>query len=485
MKRLAPDRLAVGAVISVLAVLASGCAADPLTPGPAAEAPGAPVPSATFSIDPTTVPGLEARRLVRSGTNPLTVETLHLDGATELDQALDTLTLATIDRFLAGRSAARYEPHLAPWGLAVDADGTLPTDSSGLVTSTDLVAAAGSILGFRVTATEDGAIVSDAVAYWDDATRTLTPAADLVPEAERAELTSAFGGGGGVSLDSLAFAADGSASVRVPGDTTETSLTLPAERIAPFLTDAGRAVQSAVRSSAAFEPSPNASTAQPYVPCALIACVALTFDDGPSPDTTPGLLDLLKDEGVHATFFVEGRWAQAYPDLVRREVAEGHSVENHTWDHPDLATLPADQVAAQIQSTDQAIEAAGVPAPTFIRAPYGSAGGAVAQTVDKPLVFWSIDAFDWRDQQPGVFVPRLLDGLEPGGIALMHDIYPSTVEGQRLLIGTLRDRGYTFVTVPQLFAGVPTQAGTTYSCLGDGLAATGPACTVAPVSRTP
>jgi peptidoglycan/xylan/chitin deacetylase (PgdA/CDA1 family) len=284
-------------------------------------------------------------------------------------------------------------------------------------------------------------------------------------------------------MDSLAFAADGSASIRTTGDSSET-LTLSRDAVAPFLSDSGRAVQTEAARAVAFRASTSASPAQPYVPCALIACVALTFDDGPSPDTTPDLLDILRDEGVRATFFVEGRWASAYPDLIRREVAEGHSVENHTWDHPDLATLPADRITEQITSTDQAIVAAGVPRPTLIRAPYGSAGGAVAQTADRPLVFWSIDAFDWRDQQPGVFVPRVLDGIEPGGITLMHDIYPTTVAGQRLLIGTLRDRGYTFVTVPQLYAGAPLQAGVTYSCLGDGLAATGPACTVSPVSRT-
>lgn len=483
MTTTAAGRILLAAVFAGV-IAATGCTADPLTPPPAVVQPGTPVPSANFTIDPAGVPGLVERRLVRSGTNPLTVETLYLDGATELDQALDTLTLGTIDRFLAGRSASRYEPHLTPWGLAVDTAGTLPTDSNGLVTSTDLVIASGDILGFRVTATEAGAVVSDEVVYWNDATRTLTPAVDLVPEFERAALTAALGVDADTSLDSLTFDGDGSARIRVMSGADETPLTLPADRARAFLTDAGRAIQAAAASSSPFLPSTSASPAQPYVPCALIACVALTFDDGPSPETTPGLLDLLKEEGVRATFFVEGRWAQAYPDLVRREVAEGHSVENHTWDHPDLATLPANQVASQIESTDQAIAAAGVPAPTLIRAPYGSAGDAVAATVDKPLVFWSVDAFDWRDQQPGVFVPRLLDGLEPGGIALMHDIYPSTVEGQRLLIGTLRERGYTFVTVPQLLAGVPTQAGATYSCLGDGLAATGPACTPSPVTRT-
>lgn len=198
------------------------------------------------------------------------------------------------------------------------------------------------------------------------------------------------------------------------------------------------------------QPSPPASV--PLPDCAVVACVALTFDDGPGPDTTR-LLDELAARGASATFFVVGRQIARQPGVVAREVAAGDVVGNHTWDHADLTRVAPGAAATELDSTAQAIVAAGAPAPTLARPPYGSVSDLVRQAyTDRGLVgvLWDVDTEDWKNRDASITTQRALAGAHPGAIILMHDIWPSTVDAVPAVVDGLRARGFTLVTVPQL-----------------------------------
>lgn len=216
--------------------------------------------------------------------------------------------------------------------------------------------------------------------------------------------------------------------------------------------------------TAAPQPPPAPAAAAAAAPdCAALACVALTFDDGPGPDTGR-LLDELAARGVHATFFVVGRQIAREPGAVAREVAEGHVVGNHTWDHAMLPGLSDEAVAAELDSTSQAIVAEGAPAPTLARPPYGSLSPSVTQAFGgrgMAAVLWDVDTEDWKNRDAGVTTERALAGAHPGAIILMHDIHPSTVDAVPGLVDALRARGFTLVTVAQLL-GAPG-AGAVYA----------------------
>ncbi|WP_328600810.1 polysaccharide deacetylase family protein [Actinomadura physcomitrii] len=210
-------------------------------------------------------------------------------------------------------------------------------------------------------------------------------------------------------------------------------------------------------------PRPQRPPAQRKIDCDRLRCVALTFDDGPGP-YTDGLLDVLKRQGVRATFFLIGQHVHGFPAVVRREVMEGHEIGDHTWDHAQLTKLSTAAVGAQIQRTQAAItKASGGVKPTITRPPYGATNRRVGQAIGMPLILWSVDTEDWRylntarDTRVGIKEPR------PGGIILFHDIHKPSVKAIPAVIAGLKKRGFTFVTVSELFQNRRLQPGRTYS----------------------
>ena len=154
--------------------------------------------------------------------------------------------------------------------------------------------------------------------------------------------------------------------------------------------------------------------------------VALTFDDGPSPETTPRVLEELERAGIHATFFIVGRKALAHPELVRDIAAAGHELGLHGFEHDRLFSLRgSSRVAADIVRTQAAIADAGVPAPRLFRPPIGFISHFTVRGARKAgvtLVGCSARAFDGFAHVPADKVTaRLLRGLEPGGLLAMHD----------------------------------------------------------------
>ena len=188
--------------------------------------------------------------------------------------------------------------------------------------------------------------------------------------------------------------------------------------------------------------------------------VALTFDDGPGPDT-PAILAELKQLNVPATFFVIGANVQENPDAFRQVVAAGHEVGVHTWNHKDMTTLKPAEQKSEIETTAGEILSAGGVASRLFRAPYGSVDPSVLkQAEDAKLlsVLWDVDTVDWTRPTPDQIVQSAVSQAQPGSIILMHDgggDRASTVAALPRIVKELRAKGYQFATVGDLVISDP------------------------------
>ncbi|MFF3439836.1 polysaccharide deacetylase family protein [Streptosporangium sp. NPDC002721] len=193
------------------------------------------------------------------------------------------------------------------------------------------------------------------------------------------------------------------------------------------------------------------------IDCERTRCVALTFDDGPGTYTEP-LLDILAGHRARATFFVVGRMAFGGGEsTLRRMVAEGHELGNHTWDHPQLPLLSQAAIREELGRTQWLVKRATGVTMILMRPPYGLTDARVAaesRQLGLAQILWDVDTLDWRDQDPSV-VARRAAGAGPGSIVLMHDIHHSTVQAVPRLLDELADRGYRFVTLSELYGGRP------------------------------
>jgi peptidoglycan/xylan/chitin deacetylase (PgdA/CDA1 family) len=182
--------------------------------------------------------------------------------------------------------------------------------------------------------------------------------------------------------------------------------------------------------------------------------VALTFDDGPSAYTS-AVLDVLEREGVHATFFLVGQEVAGRAALVRRMLADGDMVGDHTWSHPDVSGGGA-FAAGQITSTAGAIERAAGFRPCLFRAPYGSVSSALiglARGLGFTTVQWDVDPRDWSLPGSGAISARVLAAVRNGSIVLLHDgggPRSQTLAALPGIVHALVARGYRFETVAQL-----------------------------------
>lgn len=189
-------------------------------------------------------------------------------------------------------------------------------------------------------------------------------------------------------------------------------------------------------------------TKEPYI--------AMTFDDGPSATLTPKLLDLLKERHIHVTFFVLGENVKAHPEIVKRAVAEGHEIGNHSWDHPQLSKMSDEAVRSQLNRTkDQITAAIGLPV-TLMRPPYGAITPEQKKWVHDDLgykiILWAVDPLDWKRPGPEVVHERIVKETRNGSIILSHDIHPGTVEAMPATLDDLLGKGFKFVTVSELLA---------------------------------
>ncbi len=229
----------------------------------------------------------------------------------------------------------------------------------------------------------------------------------------------------------------------------------PAEPSVSVRTETPRVVREVIEKKPAprkFEPrKPGLRVSQVNVPGMY---VALTFDDGPSSAYTPAILDILQRHGARATFFVLGRNAERYPEILARAVAEGHEVANHTYSHIKMTSSGKQTIAREIERTNEAIKAATGYYPTAMRPPYGSTNASLVEMMSRNYgmhsVLWDVDTRDW--QRPGVskVVERAVGKAQPGSVILLHDIHASTLDAVERVVTGLQARGFKLVTVSQL-----------------------------------
>ncbi|MFV8829465.1 polysaccharide deacetylase family protein [Alkalihalobacterium sp. APHAB7] len=189
--------------------------------------------------------------------------------------------------------------------------------------------------------------------------------------------------------------------------------------------------------------------------------VALTFDDGPDGYYTPKILDILKSKQVPATFFVMGKQVEAFPDVMRRIVNEGHGIANHTWSHPVLPRQMTGRVIEEIRKTQNIMEKTVGRKPDLFRPPFGAitkSDALVLHEMGFRTIMWSVDTLDWSGLSGDEILRIVQRDISPGGIVLQHNfqtdarLLDGTVEALPMIIDDLRAKGYRFVTVQTLLS---------------------------------
>ena len=196
-------------------------------------------------------------------------------------------------------------------------------------------------------------------------------------------------------------------------------------------------------------PAPAAPTPAPTTGNKVIA---LTFDDGPGPYTAH-LLDILDQYGARATFFLIGSKVSGQASVVRSIQARGHQLGNHSWSHPELPKLSVDQIAGEIDRTNEAIRQATGVKPSILRPPYGAVNGVVLEQLrlrNMSSILWSVDTRDWADRNSQIVCSRAVAGARPGAVILMHDIHQTSVNAVPCILSSLKQQGYSFVTIQRL-----------------------------------
>ncbi|SFI77264.1 peptidoglycan-N-acetylmuramic acid deacetylase [Paenibacillus sp. UNC496MF] len=183
----------------------------------------------------------------------------------------------------------------------------------------------------------------------------------------------------------------------------------------------------------------------------------LTFDNGYENGYTPGILDVLKAKGVPAIFFVTGHYVKDKPELVKRMVADGHLVGNHSWSHPDMSVISSSQIGAELAKVKNAVaELTDQKEMTFLRPPRGIFNDrvlAVSKEQGYTSVFWSVAYRDWEPSaQRGwkYAYDNVMAQLHPGAVILLHSVSKDNADALGRIIDAAREKGYTFKPLSEL-----------------------------------
>jgi len=190
--------------------------------------------------------------------------------------------------------------------------------------------------------------------------------------------------------------------------------------------------------------------------------IALTFDDGPHPVMTEKLMAVLKQEGVPATFFIVGKMAVRYPEIVREMAREGHEVANHTFTHPNLSHVTASTLLNELGQTRQVIRRLTGQDSVFFRPPGGDYTKEMVKATKEAgyrMILWTVLTRDVNGASIVSMRHRIMTQSSDGAIVLMHSGVPKTVEMLPGIIEDLRRQGYHFVTVSQLMGLDHTRGG--------------------------
>ena len=178
--------------------------------------------------------------------------------------------------------------------------------------------------------------------------------------------------------------------------------------------------------------------------------IALTFDDGPNYNTSK-VLDVLDKYNVKATFFVLGSKAKDNKKILKREYDSGMEIGNHTFNHLLLTKYKENVIKDEIDNTSSVIFEVTGRYPKLLRPSYGAYNNTIKKIGDMPIIIWDIDTLDWKYHNSKRIASRVINKVKDGDIILMHDIYSATANSLNIIIPELQNRGYTFVTVPELF----------------------------------
>ncbi|SDJ45776.1 polysaccharide deacetylase family protein [Salimicrobium halophilum] len=179
--------------------------------------------------------------------------------------------------------------------------------------------------------------------------------------------------------------------------------------------------------------------------------VALTFDDGPHPEYTPEILELLDEYNQTATFFLLGSRVDFYPELVGDIAESDHEIGNHTWNHKDLTTLTEEEIRKEITDTGQAIETITGEAPTYFRPPYGAENTKVRRAAGLPSILWTLDTKDWKLSSSEAIATRVQKKIEDGSVILWHDIQKATPEALEKVLIYLEEEEFETVPVSEMY----------------------------------
>ncbi|MFC9443547.1 MULTISPECIES: polysaccharide deacetylase family protein [Brevibacterium] len=255
--------------------------------------------------------------------------------------------------------------------------------------------------------------------------------------------------------DPGAIGADETGALTVGGEPVDTD----------DLTALGRTVTTALHTPVNLPQ--GADERDPDYSCALLPCVALTYDDGPGETSIEDkLLADAQDAKIRLTYFLLGKNVEHNPGVVGRMAEAGHELGNHSWSHPQLSKQSPDAVKKQIGDTDKAIEKAGGGKVTVMRPPYGAMSKASAKAIDHPAIMWDVDTEDWRHKSASMIVDAVRAAAKPGSVVLMHSIHPTTIDAAPEVFKTIADEGLYAVTVSDLFSEKTMESGAEYFCRG-------------------
>ena len=184
--------------------------------------------------------------------------------------------------------------------------------------------------------------------------------------------------------------------------------------------------------------------------------IALTFDDGPHPKLTPQVLEVLKAEGVTATFFWLGNMAKANPETAQMVIDGGYEIGTHSWTHARLDSARSETVRKEILETQDLVEQLTGKRPRLFRPPYGAIGKTLTETCKEDnlvICMWSVDTLDWdKGRSTEKMIDVAVNQAENGAVILLHDIHPRTAANLAQIIKGLKARGFEFVTMGELVA---------------------------------
>lgn len=192
--------------------------------------------------------------------------------------------------------------------------------------------------------------------------------------------------------------------------------------------------------------------------------IALTFDDGPNHNTIE-ILDVLEQYGIKATFFILGTNIAGNEKIIKRMNELGMEIGNHMYSHKLITKLSDDAIKKEVKKVDDLIFNVTGAYPTLVRPSYGTYNKRMKSLIDRPIIIWNVDTLDWKYHNSKRIANKIMKNISDGDIVLMHDIYSATVNGLKIVIPELLEKGYQFVTVSELlyYKGIEIEGGMVYS----------------------